>query len=67
VYPETRLLRQGKGVGALTALAFVLTLEDPSRFAKSRQVGPYLGLVPATARSGKRATLRSASPSTATG
>lgn len=33
-YPETRLLRQVHGVGALSALAFVLTLEDPSRFAK---------------------------------
>jgi transposase len=52
-YPETRLLRQVHGVGALTALAFVLTLEDPSRFAKSRQVGPYLGLVPAAKQSGK--------------
>lgn len=52
-YPETRLLRQVHGVGALTALAFVLTLEDPSRFAKSRQVGPYLGLVPGAKQSGK--------------
>jgi transposase len=32
------------GVGALTALTFVLTLEDPRRFAKSRAVGAYLGL-----------------------
>jgi transposase len=53
LYPETRLLRQIHGVGALTALTFVLTLEDPSRFAKSRQVGPYLGLVPATDQSGQ--------------
>ena len=53
LYPETKLLRQVHGVGALSALAFVLTLEDPSRFAKSRQVGPYLGLVPATDQSGK--------------
>ncbi|MCA1727943.1 MAG: IS110 family transposase [Actinobacteria bacterium] len=53
LYPETKLLRQIHGVGPLTALAFVLTLEDPSRFAKSRQVGPYLGLVPATDQSGK--------------
>lgn len=52
LYPETTLLRQVHGVGTLTALAFVLTLEDPSRFAKSRQVGPYLGLVPATNQSG---------------
>jgi transposase len=56
LYPETKLLRQVHGVGALTALTaltFVLTLEDPSRFAKSRQVGPYLGLAPATNQSGK--------------
>jgi transposase len=53
LYPETKLLRQVHGVGVLTALAFVLTLEDPSRFAKSREVGAYLGLVPATDQSGK--------------
>jgi len=43
-YPETAVLRQVKGVGALTALGFLLTLEDPQRFAKSRSVGAYLGL-----------------------
>jgi transposase len=53
-YPETGLLRQVEGVGPLTALTFVLTLEDPYRFEKSRSVGAYLGLVPATARSGDR-------------
>ena len=53
-YPETELLRQVEGVGPLTALTFVLTLEDPHRFEKSRSVGAYLGLVPATARSGER-------------
>ena len=53
IYPETKLLRQVRGVGVLSALAFVLTLEDPSRFAKSREVGSYLGLVPATDQSGK--------------
>jgi transposase len=47
-YPETELLRQLEGVGVLTALTFVLTLEDPYRFEKSRTVGTYLGLVPAT-------------------
>jgi transposase len=51
-YPETELLRQGEGIGTLTALTFVLTLEDPYRFEKSRSVGAYLGLVPATDRSG---------------
>jgi len=45
-YPhETDLLRQVEGVGTLTALSFVLTLEDPHRFEKSRSVGAYLGLV----------------------
>jgi transposase len=53
-YPETELLRQVEGIGSLTALTFVLTLEDPHRFEKSRSVGAYLGLVPATDRSGER-------------
>jgi transposase len=51
-YPhETDLLGQVEGVGTLTALTFVLSLEDPYRFEKSRSVGAYLGLVPATDRS----------------
>jgi transposase len=53
-YPETKLLRQVEGIGPLTALTFVLTLEDPHRFERSRSVGAYLGLVPATDRSGDR-------------
>jgi transposase len=53
-YPETALLRQVEGVGPLTALTFVLTLEDPYRFEKSRSVGAYLGLVPAQDQSGDR-------------
>jgi transposase len=54
-YPhETDLVGQVEGVGTLTALTFVLTLEDPHRFAKSRSVGAYLGLVPGTDRSGDR-------------
>jgi transposase len=53
-YPETGALRQVKGVGALTALGFVLTLEDPSRFAKSRTVGAYLGLRPRLRQSGEQ-------------
>jgi transposase len=52
-YPETDLLRQVEGVGPLTALTFVLTLEDPYRFERSRSVGAYLGLVPARDRSGE--------------
>jgi transposase len=53
-YPETDLLHQVEGVGVLRALSFVLTLEDPYRFEKSRSVGAYLGLVPATDQSGDR-------------
>ena len=53
-YPETNLLRQVKGVGALTALVFVLSLEDPARFKESRVVGAYLGLVPGKSQSGER-------------
>jgi transposase len=46
IYPQTALPRQVSGVGALTALAFILTIADGGRFAKSRDIGPYLGLVP---------------------
>jgi len=53
-YPETELLRQVEGIGPLTALTFVLTLEDPYRFEKSRSIGAYLGLVPARDQSGDR-------------
>jgi transposase len=52
-YPETTVLRQVAGVGPVTALAFVLTLERPERFVKSRDVGPYLGLVPKQRQSGQ--------------
>jgi transposase len=52
-YGHTALLRQVKGVGPITALAYVLTLENPQRFVKSRDVGPYLGLVPKQEDSGE--------------
>jgi transposase len=52
-YPETERLRQVAGVGPLTALAYVLVLEDPTRFPRSRAVGPYLGLRPKLADSGQ--------------
>lgn len=51
-YSETALLRAIPGVGALTALAFMLTLEDPDRFKNSRAVGAYLGLRPRQRDSG---------------
>ena len=43
-YPDAEFLQQIPGVGPITALTYVLTLEDPARFSKSRKVGPYLGL-----------------------
>jgi transposase len=52
-YGHTALLRQVKGVGPITSLAYVLTLENPERFVKSRDVGPYLGLVPKQEDSGE--------------
>lgn len=51
-YPETKILRSVPGVGPVTALCFVLTLEDPHRFADSRSVPAYFGLVPARSQSG---------------
>lgn len=53
-YPQAAVLQQIRGVGPITALAFVLCLgDDPARFGKSRQVGAYFGLVPAQRDSGQ--------------
>jgi transposase len=52
-YPQVELLKQIKGVGTLIALTFLLTLEDPHRFGKSRDVGGYLGLQPGRRNSGR--------------
>src|SRR5580692_2603425 len=52
-YPKVALLKQVKGVGTLIALTFLLTLEDPDRFRKSRDVGCYLGLQPGRRNSGQ--------------
>jgi len=45
-HPVAARLQQPAGVGPLTALAFVLLVEDPHRFRQSRDVGAYFGLVP---------------------
>ena len=50
--PQTELLRPIYGVGPQVALAFVAAIDDPSRFARSRDVGPYLGLTPRRDQSG---------------
>jgi transposase len=52
-YPETSVLRQIKGVGLLTSLAFLLILEEAERFANSRSVGAFLGLTTRQHQSGE--------------
>jgi transposase len=52
VHPEVALLKQIKGVGTLIALTYVLTVADPHRFRRSRDVGCYLGLRPGRRNSG---------------
>jgi transposase len=52
-YPQVARLEQVKGVGTLIALTFLLTLEDPHRFRKSRDVGCYVGLQPGRRNSGQ--------------
>jgi transposase len=52
-YPETALLKQVKGVGDLIATAYVLTIEDPHRFRKSRDAGCFVGLQPGRRNSGE--------------
>jgi transposase len=52
-YPVTERLRQIPGVGPITALCYVLTLEAPEHFAHARAVGAYLGLVPRRDQSGQ--------------
>jgi transposase len=51
-YPVALRLQQISGVGPITALAFVLLIEDPQRFRVSRDVGAYFGLVPRLDESG---------------
>ncbi|MBI1895968.1 MAG: IS110 family transposase [Acidobacteria bacterium] len=51
---ETAQLQQVQGVGPITALTFVLTLEDAERFEHSRDVGCFVGLRPKSRQSGDR-------------
>jgi transposase len=55
--PEAVRLMTHPGVGKITALAFVLTLGDPTRFQTGKQVASYLGLIPAEDSSGGRQRL----------
>jgi transposase len=52
-YPITQLFQHISGVGPIVSLSFVLTIDDPKRFASGREVGAYLGLVPRKKSSGK--------------
>ncbi len=52
-YPDTQLLTQIPGVGNLTALAFMLTVQDWARFEDRRDVGAFLGMVPRRDQSGQ--------------
>src|SRR5438309_3108675 len=53
VHPEVARLKQVKGVGTLIALTYVLTLDDPQRFRRSRDAGCFLGLRPGRRNSGQ--------------
>jgi transposase len=52
VHPEVALLKQVKGVGTLIGLTYILTLDDPYRFRRSRDAGCFLGLRPGRRNSG---------------
>jgi transposase len=55
--PQARLLLSQPGVGPITALAFVLTIGDVTRFPRGKQVASYLGLIPREHSSGGRQRL----------
>lgn len=51
--PVCRRLMSAPGVGPITALSFRVAIDEPARFSRSRDVGPYLGLTPAISQSGE--------------
>jgi transposase len=53
-HPEAKIVSQIPGVGELTALAYVLTIEDPRRIRRSRSAAAYFGLVPGSDDSGEK-------------
>ena len=52
--PVCRLLMTMPGVGAIVALTFVSAIDDPGRFRRSKDVGPWVGLTPGRNQSGER-------------
>ena len=53
-YPEAKHLQQVPGVGPLISMAYVLTMETPRRFSRSRKVGSWIGLCPRVQSSGDK-------------
>jgi transposase len=51
--PACRLLMSVPGIGVVSVLAYVSTVEDPARFTRSRSVGAHLGLTPKQYQSGE--------------
>lgn len=51
--PQAQTFQEIPSIGPITALAFTLYMEDPSRFDDPRDVGPYLGLIPKRDQSGQ--------------
>jgi transposase len=52
-YPDVEVLKQPRGVGTLTALVYLLTIEDKQRFQRSRLAAAFIGLCPRKTQSGK--------------
>ncbi len=52
-YPEATRLTEVYGVGPITAISFVLTIDDPHRFERNRDLGAFLGMVPKKDQSGE--------------
>ena len=52
-YPQTIYLQQISGVGPITSLYFVLKLENPERFKRTRDIGAFVGLCPRRDQSGE--------------
>jgi transposase len=52
-FPEARRALQVHGVGPLTALTFVLVVDDARRFPRTRDIGAYLGLAPKQDQTGQ--------------
>jgi transposase len=55
--PEAMRLMTHPGVGALTALAYVLIIGTPTRFERGKQIGTYVGMIPCEESSARKQRL----------